>query len=177
MKRFMKKHGNTELPILGKFKEWRKTLSDLNVQPTGINAKTQRLHGGKEDGADLFIVIMGTNTCGKGKNEIPPWNTFRHDHLALIETIARSILNPEGVVVIVHGAAMAQSKLVYDAFRAPDMLEWRPPETFTVWNDTPRYKQKGAKQVSEVVFYFPHSRLFTPRLSFLRLFFFWFILG
>src|SRR5450759_76013 len=117
-------------------------------------------------GADLFIVHMGTNTSEKGEKVLPDWNSFKSEDVSHVEVMARTILSPEGVLVILHGNSLVSSMCIHDCFRGEGVNHWANPKTFTVWNDTARYIKKGTKQVSQiVVFCFAQSRLSSPRFT------------
>ena len=116
------------------------------MRPDNCSATNVR----QKHGADLLSVQLGMDTSEHLEPHPPSWNVYNGAHIATITKLAQCVLNPDGVVVIVHSGNILHSTQIFDAFGGEDSV-WAMPETITIWNDTPRYVRAGRRMVSEVV--------------------------
>jgi hypothetical protein len=136
------------IPIHHKFTSFLQTLNQSRKQqPLTADSNTRDLVNRERKGAGMFFAHLGCNTSSSADKTLPAWNSFDLDHLPVVESMARLMLHKEGVAVLVHGFQLKQIKHIFDQFRGSKNRQWTLPETFFVWNDTPRYRHAGTKEV------------------------------
>jgi len=137
----------TFLPaVVQEFQDRRVENCRRLVRPAATKSKAGRPAITQKNGADLFVIIMGTNTCLKDELGTPGWNVFCADDLPHIEYIARTVLDSNGVLALVHSGKLYDSQCIYESFFNRS-VHWAPPETYTIWHETGRWIHRGSAMV------------------------------
>ena len=134
-------------PVVGEFRDW---VGEIGKQNVRADICSGDIDVPVKHGADLLFVQLGTDTSEHLEQHVPSWNIYNQEHIQTVEKLAQCVLNPDGVVVIVHNGGILHSTAILDTFGA-DGAPWALPETITIWNDTPHYVKAGRRMVSEVV--------------------------